>query len=185
LYWDDNANILKSGGHLSYFEHKITPLGHWLTIAGEAIKYYHFSTGQTARIYAITSLAQYEAVLSCWKEKYKSNALRPETYINKLIDAKWKSYIETPPFPEYTSGHSCISGASAKILTALIPQPYSFTDSTEVPFNLGSRFFSSFQEAANEASISRYYGGIHYIPALNQGLIQGQAIANFILKRLK
>jgi len=124
----------------------------------------------------------YEAFLSCWSEKYRSNALRPETYIHRLIDPNWKPYIQTPPFPEYTSGHSVLSGCCAQLLTQLIKGPYAFIDSTALINGLQPRKFNSFLEAANEASISRYYGGIHYKLALTQGIEQGKKIAQFILK---
>jgi hypothetical protein len=184
-YWDNNPNILKSDGHVNYFIHKVSPCGHWVRIASQAIKNKNLDEYKTAEIFTLLSLSIYEAFLSCWIEKYQSNALRPETYINRLISPQWKSYIETPPFPEYTSGHSVISSASATILTALIPQPYAFTDSSEMYINLPPRRFKSFRDASNEASISRFYGGIHYMPALTNGIIQGKEIGDFILKRLR
>jgi PAP2 superfamily len=182
-YWDDNPNTLKSSGHLSYFIHKINPLGHWVKIAGQAAQFYKFDAAKTSQVYAFLAVAQYESVLSCWREKYITNAVRPITFIHKFIDPNWSSLIETPPFPEYTSGHSCISGASAEMLTYLIPQPYTFIDSTEMYINLPSRKFNSFQLAASEASISRYYGGIHFLPSLDNGIVQGKNIATYIIKR--
>ena len=184
-YWDDNPNILKSDGHVNYFIHKVSPCGHWVRIASQAIKNKGLDEYKTAEVYTYLTLAIYEAFLSCWIEKYKSNALRPETYINRLISPQWKSYIETPPFPEYTSGHSVTSSACATVLTELIPQPYAFTDSSEMYINLPSRRFSSFREASNQASISRFYGGIHYMPSLDNGVIQGKEIGFGILKRVK
>ena len=184
-YWDNNPNILRSDGHVNYFIHKVSPSGHWIRIAGQAIKNKKLDEFKSAEIYALLSLSIYEGFLSCWTEKFKSNALRPETYINRLIAPNWKSYIETPPFPEYTSGHSVISGASAAILTALVPQPYSFTDSSEMYINLPPRKFKSFNDAANEASISRFYGGIHYMPSLVNGAIQGREISAAILRKVK
>ncbi len=184
-YWDNNPNILKSDGHVNYFIHKVSPCGHWIRIAAQAIKNKNMDEYKTAEVFTLLSISIYEAFLSCWIEKYQSNALRPETYINRLISPQWKSYIETPPFPEYTSGHSVISSASATILTALIPQPYAFTDSSEMYINLPPRKFKSFRDASNEASISRFYGGIHFMPSLTNGIIQGKEIGNFILKRFK
>lgn len=183
-YWDDNPNVLKSGGHLSYFIHKVSPGGHWIKITGQAVKNLQLDEYKTAQVYAYVTLAIYEGFLNCWTEKYISNALRPETYINRLIAPKWKSYIETPPFPEYTSGHSVISSAAATILTALIPQPYAFTDSSEMYIGIPPRYFNSFRDASNEASVSRFYGGIHYMPSLNNGIVQGKAVGDFILKKL-
>jgi hypothetical protein len=184
-YWDNNPNILRSNGHVNYFIHKVSPCGHWVRIASQAIKNKNLDEYKTAEVFTLLSLSIYEAFLSCWTEKYSSNALRPETYINRLISPQWKSYIETPPFPEYTSGHSVISSASATILTALIPQPYAFTDSSEMYINMPPRRFKSFRDASNEASISRFYGGIHYMPSLTNGIIQGKEVGDFILRRLR
>jgi hypothetical protein len=182
-YWDNNPNILKSDGHVNYFIHKVSPGGHWIRIACQAVKNRNLDEFQSAEVFTFLTLGIYEGFLSCWTEKYKSNAMRPETYINRLISPQWKSYIETPPFPEYTSGHSVVSSASSTILTALIKQPYTFTDSSEMYLNMPPRKFKSFREASNEASISRFYGGIHFMPSLNNGIIQGNAVASFILSR--
>lgn len=184
-YWDNNPNILKSDGHVNYFIHKVSPGGHWIRIACQALKNRNLDEFQSAEVFTYLALGIYEGFLSCWTEKYKSNAMRPETYINRLISPQWKSYIETPPFPEYTSGHSVVSSASSTILTALIKQPYAFTDSSEMYLNMPPRKFKSFREASNEASISRFYGGIHFMPSLNNGIIQGNEVGNFILNRFK
>lgn len=184
-YWDNNPNILKSDGHVNYFIHKVSPGGHWIRIACQAIKNNKLNEFKTAEVFALLTLALHEGFRSCWAEKYKSNSLRPETYINRLISPQWKSYIETPPFPEYTSGHSVISSASATVLTRLIPQPYTFTDSSEMYLNMPARKFNSFREAADEASISRFYGGIHYMPSLNNGMVQGNEVGNKVLERFR
>jgi hypothetical protein len=184
-YWDNNPNILKSDGHVNYFIHKVSPGGHWIRIACQAVKNRNLNEFQSAEVFTFLALGIYEGFLSCWTEKYKSNAMRPESYINRLISPQWKSYIETPPFPEYTSGHSVVSSASATILSGLIKQPYAFTDSSEMYLNMPPRRFKSFREASNEASISRFYGGIHFMPSLNNGIIQGNAVGNFILSRFK
>lgn len=184
-YWDCNPNITKSAGHFTYYVHKISPGGHWIRITGQAIKNLAMDETSSAKIYLLLSLGLYEGFLSCWTDKFHYNTLRPETYINKLISPKWKPFIETPPFPEYPSGHSVISSTSATLLTALVPQPYSFVDSSEMYINLPPRAFKSFREASNEASISRFYGGIHFMEALNNGIDQGKLIGNAILKKIK
>jgi len=184
-YWDNNPNILKSDGHVNYFIHKVSPGGHWVRIACQAVKNRNLNEFQSAEVFTYLALGIYEGFLSCWIEKYKSNAMRPETYINRLISPQWKSYIETPPFPEYTSGHSVVSSASSTILTALIKQPYAFTDSSEMYLDMPPRKFKSLREASNEASMSRFYGGIHFMPSLNNGIIQGNEVGNFILGRFK
>ena len=185
LFWDCNPNITRSGGHFTYFIHKISPGGHWILIAGQAIRNRQISEKESARIYTLLSIGLFEGFLSCWTDKYHYNTIRPETYINKLISPKWKPYIETPPFPEYPSGHSVISSSAATILTAVVPQPYAFTDSSEMYINLPPRRFNSFRQASDEASISRFYGGIHFMEALNNGIDQGKNVGGAILAKLK
>ena len=185
LFWDCNPNITRSAGHFTYFIHKVSPGGHWMRIAGQAIKNLQIDEARAARIYTVLSIALFEGFLSCWTDKYQYNTLRPETYINKLISPKWRPYIETPPFPEYPSGHSVISSAAATVLTALIPQPYAFNDSSEMYINIPPRRFNSFREASNEASISRFYGGIHFMEALDNGIQQGKQIGDYMLGKLK
>jgi hypothetical protein len=184
-FWDCNPNITRSAGHFTYFIHKVSPGGHWIRITGQAIKNRQLNESESVKIYTLVALGLYEGFLSCWTDKYKFNTLRPETYINKLISPKWKPYIETPPFPEYPSGHSVISSTSATILMAVIRQPYSFVDSSEMYINLPPRKFQSFRQAADEASVSRFYGGIHFMEALNNGIDQGKKIGNYILGKLK
>lgn len=182
LFWDDNPNTSISNGHMTYFIHKASPAGHWLRIAGQAIHAKKYSEAKASQIYALLCIGIYEGFLACWTEKYKSNAVRPETYIQRLIDPNWKPLIETPPFPEYTSGHSVISGVSSTLLSQLIDKNLAYTDSTEMDYNIAPRKFKNFKEAAKEASISRFYGGIHYRPALDNGLSQGEEIAQYIYK---
>jgi hypothetical protein len=93
--------------------------------------------------------------------------------------------LQTPPFPEYTSGHSVISTASAEILTYIFGDNFKFTDTSETFFGLPDRSFNSFREAANEAAISRLYGGIHYRDAIEEGQVQGRNVAAFILNMVK
>jgi hypothetical protein len=185
LYWYDNPNTSIAKGHVTYFVHKATPGGHWIKIASQIAIEKKLTEEKTTELLMLVSMSIYEGFLSCWAEKYKSNAVRPETYINKLIDAKWMPLIETPPFPEYTSGHSVISSAAATILTFLLPKPHSFSDSSQLYIGLSPRKFKTFTEAAQKASLSRFYGGIHYMPALTNGTIQGEQVANYILKRIK
>jgi len=126
-----------------------------------------------------------DAFISCWDEKYRSNRIRPETAINRHINPRWQPLLQTPPFPEYTSGHSVISTAVAELLTYLIGPDFAFTDTTEVIFDLPERSFTSFRQAAGEAAISRLYGGIHYRDAIENGQEQGKSIGTFIVKKLR
>lgn len=185
LFWDCNPNITRSAGHFTFFIHKISPGGHWIRITGQAIKNRQIGEMASAQIYTLVSIGLFEGFLSCWTDKYAYNTIRPETYINKLISPKWKPYIETPPFPEYPSGHSVISSTSATLLSALIPQPYTFNDSSEMYINIAPRRFGSFRAAADEAAISRFYGGIHFMEAIDYGKEQGKRIGEGILGKLK
>src|SRR5690606_8378395 len=116
---------------------------------------------------------------------YRSVLVRPETYINQFIDENWTPLLQTPPFPEYTSGHSMISNAAAVVLTDLFGDNFAFTDSTEVEFGMAARSFNSFKEAAAEAAISRLYGGIHYRRACEVGTEVGTRIGEFVIGRVK
>lgn len=185
LYWDDNPNTAVVNGHLTYYIHKIGPPGHWMMITTQCIRKRKMTETETAELLTMVAISMYEGFLNCWAEKFKSNAVRPETYIHKLIDPLWKPLIETPPFPEYTSGHSVVSAAAATMLTHYLPQPHAFSDSTQAYLKLAPRHYANFYEAANEASISRFYGGIHYMPALVNGNKQGQDVSNFILTKFQ
>lgn len=111
--------------------------------------------------------------------------MRPETLINKYVDENWQSVLQTPPFPEYTSGHSVVSGAAAISLTSIFGDNFAFDDDTEEDFGLPMRSFKSFNEASAEAARSRLYGGIHYRSAIEVGLVQGRALGNFVVNKLQ
>jgi hypothetical protein len=145
----------------------------------------HASFVKSAEAYVRVSLSLIEGFISCWDEKYRSKLIRPETYINQYIDKDWAPLLQTPPFPEYTSGHSVISTASAVALTGIFGDNFAFTDSTEVDFGLSVRKFSSFTHASQEAAISRLYGGIHYRPAVENGEKEGRALGEFIRDKIK
>ncbi|MCU0904273.1 MAG: vanadium-dependent haloperoxidase, partial [Tabrizicola sp.] len=120
--------------------------------------------------------AQADAFISCWATKYKYNLLRPVTYIKRVIDNAWEPLLITPPFPEYTSGHSCQSGAASTVLTAVFGDSFAFDDETHVDEGLPVRSFPSFAAAAEEAAMSRLYGGIHFRFGNEAGLAQGRAV---------
>ncbi len=183
-FWDDNCKVSRTEGHLKYFIKKTQPGGHWVSIASKATKMQNYSAIKTAQVMTITSIALMDGFISCWDEKFRSNLIRPITYINRYIDKEWKSVLQTPPFPEYTSGHSVISAAAATVLTKLVSDNFAFTDSTEYEYSLPVRLFSSFNQAANEAAISRLYGGIHYREAVVNGAIQGRKVGNLILQEV-
>ena len=88
--------------------------------------------------------------------------------------------MQTPPFPEYTSGHSVVSGAASTVLTGIFGDDFAFDDDTELPFGIPIRSFPSFNKAADEAALSRLYGGIHYRAAIDEGLKQGRSLGTLI-----
>ncbi|QJD77553.1 vanadium-dependent haloperoxidase [Spirosoma rhododendri] len=182
-FWDDNAFVMNVAGHVMYASKKMTPGGHWMAIAQTVGRQKKLSMIQMVEAYALTSFALTDGFISCWDEKYRSNMVRPETVINKLMDPKWTPFLQTPPFPEYPSGHSVISTAAATVLTNLIGDNIAFTDSTEYKYGHGVRSFKSFRDAANEASISRLYGGIHYRSALSNGQIEGEKVGNWVVQK--
>ena len=184
LYWDDNPNVSKNIGHLNYFIHKISPGGHWVMIAQQACAQKNIPVTKSAQVYALTTIAIFDAFISCWDEKYKTNLIRPITIINRIVDRNWVPYIQTPPFPEFTSGHSVTSNAAATILTSLLGNNFVFTDRTEIPFGNSTRTFNSFYEASLESSTSRVYGGIHYPETARISVQQGKAIGKNVLQIL-
>jgi len=184
LYWDDNPNISLLKGHLNYFVHKVSPGGHWLMIAGQACLQKNISVNKASLAYTLTAIAIFDGFISCWDEKYKTNLVRPITFINRHIDEKWEPLIQTPPFPEFTSGHAVISNAAATVLTAILGKNFEFTDNTEIPFGLKPRHFKSFYQAAAESTMSRVYAGIHYPETARISTQQGQAIGKFVINTL-
>lgn len=183
-YWDDNPNVSVNMGHLNYFIHKISPGGHWIMIARQACEEKKESVSRSSLAYTLTSIALFDAFIATWDEKFKTNLIRPITVINDYVDKNWQPYIQTPPFPEFTSGHAVISNSAAAVLTGLFGDNYEFTDETEIPFGNDTRHFKSFYEAAKESTWSRVYGGIHYPETARISIVQGKEIGTNVLKTL-
>lgn len=183
-FWDCNPNISNTNGHVMFFRQQISPGGHWVHIAAQVLEKEKTKPFEAAKVMAKVSIGIADAFISCWDEKYQSNLIRPETYINKYMDSDWTPHLQTPAFPEHTSGHSVASACAATILTHIFGDNYAFVDRTEVPFGLPVRSFSSFKQAAEEAAISRLYGGIHYRPAIELGVSQGKNVGAFVLENL-
>ena len=184
-FWDCNPYVSVTRGHLMFATKKITPGAHWIGITKIACKTAEADFDKTLFAYTKTSIAIADAFISCWDEKYRSNLVRPETLINNHFDDEWKPILQTPPFPEYTSGHSVVSGASATVLTDIFGDNFSFLDDTEMRYGLPIRSFQSFNKAAEEAAISRMYGGIHYRAAVEVGIGQGKKVGNLVVDKLK
>jgi len=182
-FWDCNPIAATHRGHFMFVEKKLTPGGHWMSITTQVLKSKNANLQQCVAAYATVGLTMADAFISCWDEKYRSNLIRPETYIHKYIDNEWEPILQTPAFPEYTSGHSVVSASCASVLTHMFGDSFFFVDSTEVKYGLPIRTFNSFNQAASEAAISRLYGGIHYRPAIDNGVVQGRAIGQFIIDK--
>jgi hypothetical protein len=184
-FFDDNPFKLIKTGHIEIATKKFSPPGHWMNIVGIAAEKSKVDFAKTVAAFAQTSIAMFDAFISCWDEKYRSNLVRAETVINKHIDPNWRPFIQTPPFPSYTSGHSVVSAATTQVMTSIFGENFNYRDSSEREFGIPDRSFTSFKHAAQEASISRLYGGIHYRFDLDMGAIQGEALGKFIVGKLK
>lgn len=182
-YWDDNPFVTEHAGHLMFGNKKITPVGHWMGITAIASQIKDADAAKTAQAFALASTAIYDAFISCWHDKYVYQVIRPVTVINETVDRNWMPYLQTPPFPEHASGHSAISAAAATVLTELFGE-FPFEDTSDLPYIGMKRNFSSFHQAAAEASISRVYGGIHYRTGVDAGAIQGFTIGGHVVKKL-
>ncbi|WP_423146171.1 vanadium-dependent haloperoxidase [Rubrolithibacter danxiaensis] len=183
-FWDCNPFALVTAGHMSLGFKKISPGAHWMNITGIACQQAKLDMKAVITAHTLVALSLHDAFISCWDEKYRSNRIRPETFINRNIDVSWQPMLQTPPFPEYPSGHSVASTAVAVILSGLLGNNFSYTDDTELMFELKPRKFKSFIQAADEAAISRFYGGIHYMDAIENGQKQGKQIGESIVRKL-
>lgn len=183
-FWDDNPFVVEHSGHMMFGNKKITPGGHWMGITGIAAKTSGADEVKTARAFALTAIALYEGFISCWDEKYRSSYIRPVTAINESFDPVWLPMLQTPNFPEYTSGHSVTSASAAVVLTSVFGDNFAFQDTSDMRYIGMQRHFGSFIEASDEASISRVYGGIHYRFTADTSAMQGKRLGAYIVKRL-
>jgi hypothetical protein len=183
-FWDCNPFATQTVGHLMYSVKKISPAGHWIGITGVAIRKSGQPPAKALQIYSIVAIAMYDAIIAAWDEKYRSNYIRPVSAIQQLYSPTWQPLLQTPPFPEYPSGHSVISMAAASILTRIFGNQFNYVDDVELPYGLPSRSFDSFYQAANEAAISRLYGGIHFREAIENGKELGRKVGECVLDYL-
>ena len=158
-----------------------TPPGHWVSILLQIFERDALPVDRQAELLAMLGMAISDGFVQCWRSKYEHDLLRPVTYIRRVIDPKWEPLLITPPFPEYPSGHSTQSGAAAAVLEGLLGPNFAFDDATHEDDGLPVRSFSSFWAAAEEAAVSRLYGGIHFRAANVNGLAQGRCIAGYVL----
>ncbi|MCP9768471.1 phosphatase PAP2 family protein [Lacihabitans sp. LS3-19] len=168
-FWDDAAT------------YTYTAVGHSVSILTQVLRNKPVSLDSSAKYYAMLTLGLNDALICAWKGKYKYNLIRPIAYIKRYIDSKWEPTLLTPPFPEFPSGHSVQSATMATVLTSVLGDSISFTDYSK--YWVGEpKKFESFWKAANETSISRLYGGIHYMQALTKGQEMGKRVGENILK---
>ena len=174
LYWADDPVLTA------------TPPGHSFAIATEVLRQENASLAQAAETYARIGMAVADSFIACWNVKFVYNRVRPITYIRQVIDPTWNTPeitdpVLTPPFPEYPSGHSTESGAAAAVLTALFGDDYTFVDHAQDRLGFAPRTYPSFEAAAEEAAVSRLYGGIHFRSGNEAGLVQGRCIGEKVM----
>ncbi len=157
-----------------------TPPGHWVSILLQIAARDNLPVDRLADALARLGIAISDAFIACWQAKFQYDLIRPVTYIRRVIDKEFEPPLNTPPFPEYPSGHSSQSGAAASVLTAILGADFAFTDATHADDGLPPRDFPSFQAAAEEAAISRLYGGIHFRAAIANGLTQGACVGEHV-----
>ena len=184
-YWDDNPFVMEHSGHMMFANKKITPGGHWMGIAAIASRKTNADAVKTAKAYAATAIALFDGFICCWNLKYKYNTVRPITVINEKIDGNWQPMLQTPPFPEFPSGHSTITRAAATVLTQMFGNNFAFEDTSDLKYIGMKRSYNSFVEAADEASISRVYGGIHYRFSVDEGAKEGKKVGESVVEKLK
>jgi len=184
-FFDDNPFKLNVSGHMMFATKKFSPPGHWMNIVGIAARKARADFNSTVAAYAETSIALFDGFISCWKTKFSYNSIRPETVINKYINPDWRPYIQTPPFPSYTSGHSVISAAAAEVMSHYFGDQFAYRDSSLREFGINDMTFKSFRDAAWEASLSRLYGGIHFRSDIVNGNQEGKQIGMYIVEKLK
>ena len=156
-----------------------TPPGHWVSLVLTLIRQDNLDGPHAADALARTGITVADAFIGCWSAKMQYDFIRPVTFIKAHIDPTWEPLLITPPFPEYPSGHSTQSGAAATVLAAIFGQNYAFGDPTHEEDGIAARHFDSFWAAAEEAAMSRLYGGIHFRAAIEQGLDQGKCIGAY------
>ena len=170
LYWADDPGKTP------------TPAGHWAFIANDVLKQRRASLADAALTMAQLNLAMADAFIAAWATKYALNVLRPETYVQLALDSNWvPTLMDTPPFPEYPSGHSVQSSAAAGVLERIFGENTGFTDNTHNDRGWGPRTFKDFRSAADEAARSRLFAGIHYNFGVTGGQAQGRCVAQRVL----
>jgi hypothetical protein len=158
-----------------------------MSITVQAAEQRGLALDATVEALARTSIALHDAFLNCWTWKYRYNLLRPVTYVRRHIDPAWSTWVNTPQFPEHTSGHSVASRAAAAVLTDLLGR-FAFDDTTlatTVGVTRRTRRWVDFTDAADTAAQSRLYGGIHFPHGIDAGKSQGEEVGALVIARLR
>ncbi len=184
-FWDDLGTRLNVSGHVMFMTKKFSPPGHWMNIVGIAAQKAKVDYNTTVYAYTKTAIAMFDGFIQCWDEKFRSNTVRPETVINKYVDAEWKPFLQTPPFPEYTCGHSTVSSSAAEALTSVFGDHFAYTDTSELEFGIKNRSFTSFRQAALENNWARFYGGIHFHSSCIVSTEYGRKVGDLVNQRLR
>jgi len=169
LFWND------VGVGIGY-----TPPGHTISIVNQVLKKERAPLGLAAQAYAKAGMGLWDAAIVCFRSKYKYNLLRPVTYIKKVIDTSWLPLIGTPSHPEYPAAHAFVTTAAMEAIGSVLGRNYAFTDHTYDFLGFAPRNYGSFNDAALECGMSRFYGGIHYIPSIHTGHQYGLSIGKDI-----
>ncbi|MBD2069041.1 phosphatase PAP2 family protein [Leptolyngbya sp. FACHB-671] len=168
-----------------------TPPGHWNLIAEQLSVVRRNTLVENARLFAMLNVAEADAGIAAWDAKYIYDLWRPITAIrladqdgnpNTVADPTWTPLVITPPFPEYVSGHSTYSGAASTVLASFFGDNTPF-ETTSIGLPGVVRSYSSFSQAADEAGMSRVYGGIHFQSGNQDGLVMGRALGRYVVER--
>lgn len=185
MFWNDLPNELHVSGHVQFMTKKFSPPGHWMNIVGIASQKANADFSKTIAAYTLTAICMFDSFIQCWDEKFRSNMIRPESVINKYIDPEWRPYLQSPPFPEYTCGHTTVSAAAGEALTKMYGDNFAYTDTSELEFGIPNRSFTSFRQAAYENVWARFYGGIHFHPSCIVSNTFGIKVGDYIVNKIK
>jgi membrane-associated phospholipid phosphatase len=173
IFWDDGPGTY-------------SPAGHWTDIALDLTKNHGLGTKQAARVFAYLGVAEADAAIAVFESKYHWWSIRPVTVVRRLCEngarlctkeelaadpslatyPSWDPFIVTPPFPSYPGGHSTFSGAAGAVLAYFFPNNADLVN-----------------QWAEEAAMSRLYGGIHFRSDNDAGLVLGRSVASLATTR--
>jgi len=183
-FWDDNPGKLNVSGHVMFISKKFSPPGHWMSVVGIGAEKVNADFNTTVCAFAKTSIALFDGFIECWNAKYTYKTVRPETVIDKYFDPNWRPHLQTPPFPEYTCGHTTISAAAAEALSSVLGDHVAYTDTSELEFGIKSISFKSFRDAAQQNIWARFYGGVHFHNSCIISNQIGTAVGDSIVKKI-